>query len=81
MAYNGWKNWETWNVSLWIDNEEGLYREKIRFIRSQFDGLEADAVEEFCRELFPKGTPDMDGAKGLRNVDWEEIADHWRDEA
>lgn len=25
MSYNGYKNYQTWNVCLWICNDEGLY--------------------------------------------------------
>jgi hypothetical protein len=26
QTYNGWKNYETWNVALWLNGEEELYR-------------------------------------------------------
>jgi hypothetical protein len=27
--YQGHRNWNAWNVSLWINNDEGLYREAV----------------------------------------------------
>ena len=25
MTYNGFKNYETWNVALWLQNDEGMF--------------------------------------------------------
>lgn len=33
MSCNGHKNWNHWNVSLWLDNEEWLYRMKRSLVR------------------------------------------------
>ena len=29
-TYNGWKNYPTWAVNLWLSNDEGLYNEARR---------------------------------------------------
>ena len=79
-TYNGWKNRETWNVALWCDNEEAIYRDRIA--RGPMD---AKQTEEFVREWFPNGTPDMEQERDPYEhdevkVNWQEIAEHWNSE-
>ena len=35
--YNGWTNWETWNVNLWLSNDENLYNETKELLSAKID--------------------------------------------
>lgn len=52
--YNGHKNWNHWNVSLWINNDEGLYRRARELARRNNRDR---AVQAMLDEL-PSHTPD-----------------------
>ena len=41
-TYNGWTNYETWAVKLWIDNEQGSYEYWREQARSAFNDETAD---------------------------------------
>lgn len=71
--YNGHTNWATWNVSLWLDNDEGLYKEYQRAARRR--RFTADTAEDFVKELMPSGTPDFDSPAEYSDVDWDSIAE------
>lgn len=77
--YNGWTNWETWNVALWIDNDYGTYKAKIDALRRRII-----AGPETCRQwvqnLLPDGTPDFGSTADYKAVNWVEIWDHWKEE-
>jgi len=59
--FNGHKNWAHWNVSLWINNDEGLYNTARRFSRSLPRDKAAQAMLDQLNELGITETPD--GAK------------------
>jgi hypothetical protein len=33
-TYNGHKNWNHWNVSLWLNNDESLYNSMLSFVHA-----------------------------------------------
>jgi hypothetical protein len=83
---NGWTNYATWNVVLWIDNDEGSYTRKNQWIREFSGRINARLAEEIAEDcLGGRKTPDLkadDESIGCRwkDVNWTEIASHWSDE-
>ena len=54
-TYNGWANYETWNVSLYINNDYGLYCEAMEVAKN--GGTYGDLVS-ILTECGSKETPD-----------------------
>jgi hypothetical protein len=80
-TYNGWANWETWNVALWFGNDETLYRAVLRQIEHR-GAFTSDSARGFVRALLPDGTKDAKQPRGWAMydvVDWKAIADDFNE--
>ena len=51
LKYKGWYNYETWNLKLWLDNDEDTYlivQEKAKSLIKKYEG---DHIEDAATEL------------------------------
>lgn len=85
-SYNGWTNYETWAVNLWLDNDEGSQSywaeqatEALKRVRGDRDDIArgfADSIKEQHEEVLPELTgfaADLLNA-AMSEVNWHEIA-------
>ena len=82
---NGWANYETWNVKLWLDNEQGTYGEALDIARSARDvGYLSRELRVWVEEMTPNLGASMFSDllnAALSEVDWDEIAESYWEEA
>lgn len=86
-TYNGWTNWETWIVNLWIDNDQSLHEHYLSVTRGELSKdvphreTERELSVILC-EQFDEWMPDIDGlyldllSGAMREVNWREISRH-----
>lgn len=93
-TYNGWTNYPTWNVALWLDNEEGSYELVREMARETADeefrtSVLADNLKALHEEAMDSlGITEALGASvfsdllgyALDSVNWHEIAKGLLDE-
>ena len=80
-TYQGWTNYETWCVALWLDNEQGSYDYCVELAKD-LDG-DTYALSERLKEMHEEAAPEVTGVfadlqnAALAAVNWRELAEHY----
>lgn len=87
--YNGWRNYETWNVALWLDNDRSAYETCLELTQQAVGNAEHTSPQwwlgQRIRELVEDSMlPQLEASMAsdllthaVGNVDWDEVADHY----
>ena len=80
-SYNGWANYETWNINLWLQNDETFYNHAVGELRFILEAHEWDwenvslaEVRGLIRDVLGSKTPDG-VSTSHSDIDWLEISD------
>lgn len=92
-AYNGWTNYETWNVALWLDNDQGTYTYWREVAQECWDDAApgedrddeaASALRDRLKDEIEESAPDLGASvwsdllsAAMSEVNWQEIAESW----
>ena len=63
QTYNGWANYETWNVALWIGNDEGLYNMARRCVDYKQSASKVSPLETQTADGVAWNDPQLDYAR------------------
>lgn len=83
--YNGWKNYFTWAVNLWLTNEEGTYNYINELAKqAKREGNPAGALADMIKDVLTDNAPELPASvysdllgAALERVDYYEIAETW----
>lgn len=64
-TYNGWANYDTWNVMLWINNDQSIYHDTERYFKFIRGERRRPTYDELIQWLWDSGTITVETPDGV----------------